>query len=149
MGRRWAYLATAWAHGTVLTAHTGPRAHPTTVRKRRFAWHASTHAACHSNCLTDGDSDKHTAPSRGVDLFTITTTYRRVISLRYRAATTCRFSPGGTHRISAKNQSGLFPRFHPGKITLHASNTGVQVHATGGRRPPRSVWLFVVSPSHL
>ena len=36
MGRRWAYRALAWAHGTVLTAHTGPGAHPTTVRGRRY-----------------------------------------------------------------------------------------------------------------
>ena len=52
MGRRWAYLATAWAHGTVLTAGTGPRTHPTRVRGRRYAWHASTHAVCHGN-MTD------------------------------------------------------------------------------------------------
>ena len=47
--RRGAYRAKAWAHGSVLTAHTGPGAHPTTVRGRRYAWHASTRAVCPDN----------------------------------------------------------------------------------------------------
>ena len=51
MLRRWAYRAKAWAHGTVLTAHTGPGAHPTTVHKRRYAWHASAHAVCPGNMI--------------------------------------------------------------------------------------------------
>ena len=66
MGRRWAYLATAWAHGTVLTAHTGPGAHPTRVRGRRYAWHASTHAVCRDDQLTTTYRRPRRALERGV-----------------------------------------------------------------------------------